>query len=108
VPAQEYHSSRDHDDWRLRPEPSYLDGNFLAIHFGHEIVRDDNVNRMDGSQFQSLADVGSGENRVPKAFEKFLFALQQILVIVDAKDDFPSVHQAGVWAHTLPVSMFWR
>jgi hypothetical protein len=63
---------------------------------------------MDGSQFQSFAAVASGQNGVPKAFEKFLLAFKQILVIVDAKNDFASMRQANVWAHALPVSIFWR
>jgi len=53
------HRSRNLDDWRLRPEPSHLDGKFLAIHFGHEIVHDDNVNRMNGASSSPLPPLGA-------------------------------------------------
>jgi len=80
------HCRGKHDDWCLRPKPSHFDGNLWSVHLGHEIVDDYNVNRMGGSQFQSLAAAACGQNRIPKGFEKCLFALQHILVIVDAQN----------------------
>jgi hypothetical protein len=44
---------------------------------------------MDGSQFQSLAAAGCGQNGISKGFEERLFAFQHIRVVVNAKKDWP-------------------
>jgi hypothetical protein len=67
---------------------------FLTIHFRQEIVHDDNVNRIDGSQFQCFPAATSAQNGVSKAFEKFLLTIKQILVVVDTKDDLACMPQA--------------
>jgi hypothetical protein len=51
---------------------------------------------MDGSQFQSLAAAGCGENGIPEAFEEFLFAFQYVLVIIDAQKHFALEAQGGI------------
>jgi hypothetical protein len=63
---------------------------------------------MDGSQFQSLAAAGCGENGIPEAFEEFLFAFQYILVIVNAQKHFALGAQVG-YLQILSVNIsIWR
>jgi hypothetical protein len=56
------HCCGKHDNWRLRPKPSHFDCNLFPVHLGHEIVGDHDINRMDGSQFQSFAAAGGCQN----------------------------------------------
>jgi len=39
----------EQDDWCLWPEPPHFLGDLLPVHPGHEVVKNYNVNRMDGS-----------------------------------------------------------
>jgi hypothetical protein len=39
----------EQDDWCLRHEPSNFQGDLLPVHPGHKVVKNYNVNRMDGS-----------------------------------------------------------
>jgi hypothetical protein len=45
------HCRGKHDDGRLWPQPPHFDSNLSPVHFGHEVVNDDNVNRMHGGKF---------------------------------------------------------
>lgn len=49
----------EQDDGSPRPEPPHFDGNFLPVHFGHDVFDDYNVNRVCGSQFKSLGTISS-------------------------------------------------
>ena len=58
--------SGQHDNWRLWPKPSHFDGKVMTAHLWHGIVDDYNINRIDGSQFQSLAAAGRVKTPYPK------------------------------------------
>jgi hypothetical protein len=77
---------RKHEDGRLRPKSSHFDCKLQPVHPRREIVHDYDVNQMDRSQFESFAAARCGQDGVPRSFKQSPFALQHILVIVDAKD----------------------
>jgi hypothetical protein len=76
----------EQDDGCMRPEPPQFHCDFLTVPPGHEVVKNDNVNRMAGSQLQSLGPAGSRQYGITKGFEECPLAFQRVLVIVDAED----------------------
>src|SRR5579864_3251049 len=62
---------------------------------------------MDRSQFQSLAAVASRQDGIPKGLEEILFAVQYLLVIVDAKNNSASSFRISRQEHgSLPRPIF--
>jgi hypothetical protein len=94
--------SGEQDNWRLRPESSYFDGNLLPVHFGHKVVNNYNVNRVERGQFQSLATTRSGQNGIPEALKERSLAFEHVLVVVNA-EKYPSFEaRIRRWGHGSP------
>ncbi len=90
-----FYVSREQQDgnmWLARPHSSC---DFPAMHSGHGVVEDDNVDFVAVEDRQTRKPIERREHGVPRTLENELAHLKTYDFIIDAKDDMTVVYQKG-------------